>query len=187
MAFLDIKLEKILNQDGTPYCSAYAIAGVANYLFARKGSEERVEPVKLYKEAHVGNDDKGISLLQGLQIGLIKGLPLTDGDRKYVKNIKRILPGYPTIRDELKKGVPLVFEYQVPTGRSFKDSVKSPDFVFESPLETHCMIFCGFDDATKQFKVANSYGPTFGIGGYFYMNYQDARTPLLIDVYSFSV
>lgn len=186
MASLDIRLEKILDQGGTPYCSAYAITGVANYLFAKKGSIERVNPEKLYKEANPGTND-GISLLQALQIGMTKGLPLTDGDRKYIKGFKRILPGYPTIRDELKNGNPIVFEYQIPSGRSFKDSVQAPHFVFQSPLESHSMIFCGFDDVSKQFKVANSYGPTFGIGGYFYLNYMDAKSPLMTDIYSFSV
>lgn len=187
MAIIEIKLESILDQGGTPYCSAFAIAGVANYLFAKKGSGERVNPVKLFKEAHIGNDTGGVSLFQGLQIGMVKGLPLTDGDRKFIKDIKRILPGYPTIRDELKKGNPLVFEYQVPNGKSFKESIESPNFVFKNPLETHSMVFCGFNDTTKQFKVANSYGPNFGIGGYFYLDYMNAKSPLLIDCYSFSV
>lgn len=35
----------------------------------------------------------------------------------------------------------------------------------------HAVALCGYDDAKSAFLVRNSWGPDWGIGGYFYMDY----------------
>lgn len=42
----------------------------------------------------------------------------------------------------------------------------------ENPEGGHAVALAGFDDAKKAFLVRNSWGPQWGIGGYFWMSYE---------------
>lgn len=46
-----------------------------------------------------------------------------------------------------------------------------PDISKETLLGYHCVVIVGFDDTKQQFKVANSWGTSWGQKGYFYLPY----------------
>jgi C1A family cysteine protease len=47
----------------------------------------------------------------------------------------------------------------------------------EQPIGGHEVLLVGYDDATKNFKVRNSWGPGWGLNGYFLMPYAYATNP----------
>ncbi len=49
--------------------------------------------------------------------------------------------------------------------------VKNPDTATETLLGGHCMCIVGYNDTTQQFKCANSWGKSWGEGGYCYLPY----------------
>ena len=49
----------------------------------------------------------------------------------------------------------------------------------EQPIGGHEVLMVGYDDATKLFKVRNSWGPGWGLDGYFLMPYAYATNPKL--------
>lgn len=49
--------------------------------------------------------------------------------------------------------------------------VPMPDFTKESRLGGHYLVACGYDDAKEAILFRNSYGPTWGIGGYGWLPY----------------
>lgn len=42
---------------------------------------------------------------------------------------------------------------------------------YEAPLGGHCMLVCGYDNATQRFKTLNSWGSGFGDKGYVHLPY----------------
>ncbi len=49
----------------------------------------------------------------------------------------------------------------------------------EASIGGHEVLLVGYDDATKLFKVRNSWGPGWGLNGYFLMPYAYATDPKL--------
>ena len=49
----------------------------------------------------------------------------------------------------------------------------------EQPIGGHAVLMVGYDDAAGQFKVRNSWGPGWGLSGYFLMPYAYATNPNL--------
>jgi C1A family cysteine protease len=55
----------------------------------------------------------------------------------------------------------------------------------ETYLGGHALLICGYDDSTKLFHIRNSWGPTWGLNGYFYAPYDYITNPnLACDFYA---
>lgn len=79
------------------------------------------------------------------------------------------------IKSRLSKGIPVVFGiYIYPSFESEKTEqtgkVPMPGSK-ERPLGGHALMFTGYDDETKEFKFANSWGKRWGDNGYGYLKY----------------
>jgi C1A family cysteine protease len=57
--------------------------------------------------------------------------------------------------------------------------VPEPNIYTEQLLGYHCVVIVGFDDSTKLFKLANSWGNRWGLKGYFYLSYNYITNPSL--------
>ncbi|MBX3456888.1 MAG: C1 family peptidase [Candidatus Paracaedibacteraceae bacterium] len=79
------------------------------------------------------------------------------------------------IKSRLSKGIPVVFGiYVYPSFESVKTEMtgKVPmPGAKERPLGGHALMFTGYDDETKEFKFANSWGKKWGDNGYGYLKY----------------
>lgn len=79
------------------------------------------------------------------------------------------------LRSALAAGLPIVFGFTV--YEEFEsDEVAQTGIVpmpgpASQPVGGHATVICGYDDATKRFKIRNSWGPDWGIGGYFWLPY----------------
>lgn len=170
-------LPEILNQGGTSMCSSYAVAGLANYFLGT----ERVDAKKLYQETTFSG---GNTLGSVLAKATINGIPLTSGKRVKIKSSQRVLPGALNLVKVLEKN-PVVFSYQIPLGIGMR--CLPPDYIMQWPLETHSMVLLDYDEKTKCFWVANSYGDQWADRGYFRIPAMRMDTPYCNDVYSFTL
>jgi C1A family cysteine protease len=86
----------------------------------------------------------------------------------------------------LYEGFPFVFGFTV--YESFMTSIVAktgimpmPNFNTEKVLGGHAICCVGYDDSMKAFKIRNSWGDNWGIGGYFWMPYQYVSNASLSD------
>lgn len=87
----------------------------------------------------------------------------------------RVPRDLPHMKAVLVSGLPFVvgfsvysyFESQEMADKGVLD-IPSPD---ETLLGGHCVLVVGYDDAKGCFKVRNSWGPNWGLNGYFWMKY----------------
>ena len=74
--------------------------------------------------------------------------------------------------------VPACFDYN----QSFSD-IQNNGFVWSQVYGQrtggHCVCIVGYDDAKQSFKVANSWGSSWGVNGYFYVTYSAVQSGAL--------
>jgi C1A family cysteine protease len=75
----------------------------------------------------------------------------------------------------LASGFPFVFGFSVYDGFETEEMAKTGVLDMPASSETlrggHAVLAVGYDDATRRFIVRNSWGPKWGMGGYFTMPY----------------
>jgi hypothetical protein len=88
------------------------------------------------------------------------------------------------VKARLARGVPVIFNIRVGT----KLRGHRGDGVFDSDegfIDGHAMLAIGYDDAKKAFRIQNSWGRTWGDGGYGWFSYEfwkrNARVGYVID------
>ncbi len=84
------------------------------------------------------------------------------------------------IKTALSQWYPVVFGFEVK--ESFEgDAVAKTGHYLPQPNEKvvggHAVIIVGYDDSKKTFLVRNSWGPNWGMGGYFTMPYSEVLDP----------
>lgn len=89
-----------------------------------------------------------------------------------------------TIKSCLAQGFPISFGmqlYESFLGDSCMNTgiVPVPDKTKEKRLGGHAMVICGYDDSSKTFLIANSWGTSVGIKGYFKISYTMIVDPKL--------
>jgi len=87
------------------------------------------------------------------------------------------------IKSRLATGYPIAFGFTVyPDLESEKVAntglLPMPTYG-EQPIGGHEVLIVGYDDATQLFKIRNSWGPGWGLSGYFLMPYAYATNPKL--------
>jgi len=85
----------------------------------------------------------------------------------------------------LAAGFPIVFGFTVYDAFESDNVAKTGILHMPTKAEKcqggHCVLLCGYDDATKMFLVRNSWGPDWGQKGYFWMPYEYVSSPDLSD------
>lgn len=180
-----MKLPEILNQNGKPFCSAYAVTGVANFILAERDDERRVDADALFRQSTMGSG--GSTLGQILTRARAEGLPLIGGGKVRVDTYKRIVAQPSVIQAEMSMcKTPLVFTMLIPH-KGFSDLVPSPGFVMEFPMASHSMAVTAYLGNERNFEIANSFGDRWKNNGYFKIPAMMMRPPWIIDVYSFTL
>jgi C1A family cysteine protease len=87
------------------------------------------------------------------------------------------------IKSCLASGYPIAFGFVVyPALESQRVAttgiLNMPSF-FQRSLGGHEVLMVGYDDSRQQFKIRNSWGPGWGLAGYFWMPYPYATNPKL--------
>lgn len=85
------------------------------------------------------------------------------------------------IRAALASGFPIVFGFNVFEAFESEEVAQSgvlmPPFVGERPVGGHAVLAVGYQDDVRRIKVRNSWGPDWGMGGYFTMPYDYITNP----------
>jgi len=87
------------------------------------------------------------------------------------------------IKTALASGFPVVFGFTV--YESFESATVAKTGIVNMPAKTekslggHAVLIVGYDDAKRQFRVRNSWGPSWGLKGYFLMPYDYVVNPNL--------
>lgn len=100
---------------------------------------------------------------------------------------RRVMQNTDQLRQALIAGFPVVFGFTVFASFESDAVAKTGNMPMPTPKEEnmggHAVLMCGFDDSkvignqTGAFLVRNSWGPTWGEGGYFWMPYAYAVNP----------
>ena len=98
---------------------------------------------------------------------------------------QRVTQILPQMRGCLASGYPFVFGFSV--YESFEDARVAKTGIARMParrerqLGGHAVLAVGYDDASRRFLVRNSWGPKWGMGGYFTLPYDYLADPNLAD------
>ena len=92
-----------------------------------------------------------------------------------VTTYMRVTQTLTAIRQCLADGFPIVFGFSV--YESFESDVVAQTGIMPMPkrseqlLGGHAVLCCGYDDSKQAFLIRNSWGTSWGLGGYFWMPY----------------
>jgi C1A family cysteine protease len=99
----------------------------------------------------------------------------TEAATHMVSAYQRLIPTLDRLRACLASGYPFVFGFTVYEAFEGDDVAKSG--ILNLPAATehtvggHAVMAAGYDDETQQFIIRNSWGPNWGLDGYFLMPY----------------
>lgn len=103
--------------------------------------------------------------------------------RNQLLTFKTIQQNLIQLKTALSQGYPVVFGFQVHesfTGQTVaRTGVLQMPQKWEESMGGHAVCLVGYDDSRQCFIVRNSWGPSWGIGGYFYMPYNYVTDPKL--------
>lgn len=110
----------------------------------------------------------------------------TDALRDLITKYESVPQDETALKTVLAGGEPVVFGITVFSSFETFDAATSPaplPSLTDSCIGGHCVVLVGYDDARQCWLVRNSWGPGWGIGGYFWLPYAytDPRNNLARD------
>jgi C1A family cysteine protease len=201
----------VYDQGALGSCTANAIAAALEFDQMRQKAADVFVPSRLFiyynERAIEGNvgEDAGAMIRDGIKSVAQVGAPheaawpyviakfrvkppaaaFTDAAAHQALLYQRLRPRADQLRGCLASGFPFVFGFTV------YESFESPAVVktghvplpgpLESPIGGHAVLAVGYDDARAWFIVRNSWGPEWGMRGYFTMPYDYLLDPNLCD------
>lgn len=199
---------EVYNQGDLGSCTANAIAAAYEYKLMKQGLRV-FTPSRLFiyfNERSLEGTvkfDSGAMIRDGLKalnkIGvcdekiwpyIIKYFKNTPPSKCFIEGLKNLITQYETLNNNLytiqqclAKDTPFVFGFTV--YESFESEGVAETGIMPMPgnsercLGGHAVMGCGYDNRTKMVKVRNSWGDSWGDGGYFYMPYEYITNPEL--------
>lgn len=204
------KLPPVYDQDDLGSCTGNAIAAAVDFELNRQG-KPFMNPSRLFiyynERAAEGtvNEDSGAMIRDGVKSVANLGIcPESEWaydiskyadkppDKDYTDALgnkalvyRRIAPSLLSMIYCLAYGFPIIF------GFSVYESFESPEVaktgvvpmpsLDEGMMGGHAVLACGYDQSRRAFLVRNSWGPNWGMAGYFWMPYEYASNPDLAD------
>lgn len=190
----------IEDQGNLGSCTGQAIAGAIELLNKRNGKYNDISRLFIYyyERELIGtiNYDSGAYIRDGIKVTNKKGAPL---EKFWPYNIRqfRMRPVNPAINDALKRkvtlyervldhngcmnaitnGYPVVIGFHVYSSFESKHVSKTgvmpyPNVRHEKLLGGHAVLLVGYNKAKQVYIARNSWGPSWGDKGYFYMPFQ---------------
>ncbi len=191
----------VYDQKGLNACSANAVAAAIEYDLMKDRKERVIFPSRLFiyynarAREHIEKDNTGVYIRDAIKVVAKYGdCPESSWpyvERKYPvkppKAVYRKATKYKAVQywrihrtlNDLKSCLasshPFVFGFRA--HKKFHDVVKKTG-VLEMPsprepvLGMHAVLAVGYDEDTQRFIVRNSWGPRFGLKGYFTMPYE---------------
>ncbi len=201
----------VYDQGALGSCTANAIAAALEFDQMKQGASDIFVPSRLFiyynervMEGHV-SEDSGAMIRDGIASVARVGAPrestwpyvvarfrakppaqaFTEAATHQAILYERLRPRADQLRGCLASGFPFVFGFTV--YESFESAVVARTgrvplpTAMESPIGGHAVLAVGYDDARAWFIVRNSWGPSWGMKGYFTMPYDYVLDPNLCD------
>jgi C1A family cysteine protease len=189
------------NQGNLGSCTGNAIAGCIEYMDRRydnKASQVSRLFIYYYERVFEGTvkTDSGAYIRDGIKVTYTYGAPLeslwpyniskftttptssaiADAARRKV-TLYESVPDFNTCINAIAMGYPVVIGFDVYSSFETASMAQTgimpyPNVNKENLLGGHCVLLVGYDNVNQHFIVRNSWGPNWGIHGYFYMPYQ---------------
>jgi C1A family cysteine protease len=196
---LRAKMPPVYNQGSLGSCTANAIGGAIEYLHEKDGLGNLM-PSRLFiyynerlKEGNV-KIDSGAQIRTGIKSVNAQGacdeetwpyqiekFTRKPNNRAYVVATKHKAIQYQRLtrlhdfKAHLAQGIPVVFGFAVSESFESEAVAQSGIAAMPTPNEKmvggHAVLAVGYDDATQMLLVRNSWGPEWGLGGYFWLPY----------------
>jgi C1A family cysteine protease len=150
------------------------------------------------------NDDAGAEVRDGIKFMAKYGACLEDGPNSWPYDILKFKQKPPdpcweiakhyqalryrpvpqntqALRGCIAEGYPIVFGFECYSGLD-SDQAEETGYIpmpkqGEDPIGGHCIAIVGYDDATRRFKIRNSWSEEWGDKGYGYMDYEYVIDP----------
>lgn len=195
---LQPKCPAIYDQGELGSCTANAAAGLSQFLMKKLGLKD-FTPSRLaiyywerVLEGTVG-EDSGASLADALQVLSHNGSPhesmwwyninkftvkpnakvVADGANHKIKNGLAVNQDFQSMKSCLAEGYPFIFGFTV--YQSFESQQLATTGIMPMPkpgeqiLGGHAVMAIGYDDNKQMFKIRNSWGTGWALGGHFWM------------------
>jgi C1A family cysteine protease len=195
------KCPAVYDQGDLGSCTANAIAGAVEFDLLKEGKPDMMPSrlFVYYEERvieHTVDSDAGARIRDGIKVVASLGVPpendwpyniaeftqkppqkaFTDATRHKVASYSRVIQDLTQMKSCLAMGVPFVFGFSVYESFESQEVAKTgvvpmPDLQKETLLGGHAVLAVGYDDSQQRFMVRNSWGPQWGMAGYFTMPY----------------
>jgi C1A family cysteine protease len=191
----------VVDQGDLGSCTANAIAGALQFNQMKQKLADVFPPSRLfiyYNERvleHTINEDAGAMIRDGIKSVAKEGAPhetlwpydvaafrtrpspaaYKDAAKHRAILYARLTPTLEQLKGCLASGFPFVFGFSVYESFESQAVAKSGRAPMptskEKQLGGHAVLAVGYDDAVKRFTIRNSWGPKWGLAGYFTMPY----------------
>ena len=181
-------------------CTANAIAGAFEFELLKQGLKD-FTPSRLfiyYNERIIENSvntDAGAEIRNGIKAVALQGVcdekewpyVISEFTKKpyescYLKGLTNLATSYYRIDQDINQmkrcladGYPFVFGFSVfpsfESARVTETGIVNMPLLGESVMDGHAVMAVGYDDTQKRFIVRNSWGPVWGMQGYFTIPY----------------
>jgi C1A family cysteine protease len=190
-------------------CTAHAIAAAVEYETVKQGLKPITRPSRLFiyynerlMEGTV-DSDAGAQIRDGIKVVSKYGVcqepewpyipdqfAVKPTDKCYTDALKEIVTSYSSVpqsltqmQSVLAQRTPIVIGFSV--YESFESQEVATTGIVPMPAQNeaclggHAVLVCGYQNSTRRFIVRNSWGPDWGIKGYFEMPYEYLLSPQL--------
>jgi len=191
----------VVDQGELGSCTANAIAGALQFDQMKQKLDDVFPPSRLfiyYNERvieHTVNEDAGAMIRDGIKSVAKEGAPhetlwpyniaafrtrpapaaYKDAAKHRAILYQRLTPTLEQLKGCLASGFPFVFGFSVYESFESQAVAKSGRTPMptskEKQLGGHAVLAVGYDDAVKRFIIRNSWGPKWGLAGYYTMPY----------------
>jgi C1A family cysteine protease len=183
-------------------CTAHAIAAAVEYETVKQGLKPITRPSRLFiyynerlMEGTV-DSDAGAQIRDGIKVVSKYGVcqepewpyipdqfAVKPTDKCYTDALKEIVTSYSSVpqiltqmQSVLAQRTPIVIGFSV--YESFESQEVATTGIVPMPAQNeaclggHAVLVCGYQNSTRRFIVRNSWGPVWGLAGYFEMPYE---------------
>lgn len=169
-------MPEIINQGDNPWCVAYSLSAMINCLLNIKKRTDNIDYGIDEKVIYDLRKDKHID-------GMYPKTALSEARNKgiYIESLgeKLKIKGYAWVGAIESMKAALLLNGPLLVGILVRDYNKPEFWRGYNYHGGHAIVVTGYDDESQTLEIRNSWGPSYGDGGYYHISYKDAVNEFL--------